>query len=333
MNQSSLNTAAPALTDQLRSAIEEALSDLALPSEPDVLYAPVRHVLEGGGKRFRPVLLLLVANTYGVSTERAMPAALAVEIFHNFTLVHDDIMDHADTRRGRPTVHTRWDEPTAILSGDYMLALSYRLLVDTDSDQLRELLRVFGEMVEHLCEGQALDKAFETAPDVSLSEYIAMIDLKTGALIRAALELGGILGGAGRADREQLRQIGVHLGRAFQIQDDLLDLVADDDRWGKTVGSDLVEAKRTFLLVRTLERTDGADRAWFDDLVRRGGVPAGKVPEARMRMERAGVIQEAREAVSHHTEAALSLIRSLKHGEPGLESLAALVDGMQWRPH
>lgn len=333
MTAASSGTAA---TDHLRALsehVEAALQSLQLPHEPRTLYEPARYALDGGGKRIRPVLLLLAAEAYGTSLEDALPSALAVEVFHNFTLLHDDIMDRAPTRRGRPTVHVRWDPATAILAGDYLMALSYRLLARSPRAVLPDVLSVFDEMVQALCEGQALDKEFETRRDVTVADYLRMIDAKTGALIKVSLELGAITGGAPVHERETLRDIGLHLGRAFQIQDDLLDLVADDARWGKQLGSDLIEGKKTFLLIRSLQLGRSDDRAFFDRVVREAGMPADSVPEARERMQASGVLDEARAEVDRHSLEALSLLASLQAAPGPLDALAAIVDELRGRLH
>ncbi len=312
--------------------VNKALPDLVDQKEPVELYEPTRYVLEGEGKRFRPVLLLLAAECYGADSEKALPAALAVEVFHNFTLVHDDIMDHASERRRRPTVHVKWDESTAILCGDLLMALSYDLLARLKTDRLAEILHVYYEMVAQLCEGQALDKSFETRDSVTLNEYLDMIDRKTGALLRASLEMGGLIGNAPDAARDTLRTLGVHLGRAFQIQDDLLDLTAEDERWGKVVGGDLVEGKKTFLLLSALERASGPDREWFQMIIANRGLSASLVGEARERMVRLGVLEQAREAVVYHTEEAIRCIDDLP-SVPARETLRWLVRRMQERLH
>ena len=318
---------------RLREAVERAVDAIDLPAEPSSLYDPVRYVLDGGGKRFRPVLLLLAAQAYGLQSDEAMPAALAVEVFHNFTLVHDDIMDHSATRRGRDTVHLKWDPSTAILSGDYMMAMSYRLLAEASGGRFDRVFPVFDEMVRDLCEGQAMDKEYERRAHISLASYEGMIDAKTGALLRASLELGAQLAGAGNVQTRKLRQVGIHLGRAFQIQDDLLDLVATDERWGKRVGGDLVEAKKTFLLVRALEHARGEDREWFAQIVSEGGLAEHRIDEARARLERIGVLDEARQAVERHTKAALSLLSSLEAQEGPRAALERLVGAMKARLH
>ena len=318
--------------DRLRALVEEGLAGLVPAPTPERLYEPVRYVLSGRGKRLRPLLLLLSAEAHGVPAPAALPAALGVEVFHNFTLVHDDIMDHSDERRGRPTVHVRWSEDTAILAGDYLLALSYDLLARTESPSLARLLRRYGAMVTALCEGQTLDKAFETQPAVTVADYLAMIDRKTAALLCWALEAGALLGGAPAGRVEALGQAGRHLGRAFQIQDDLLDLVADDGRWGKPVGGDLMEGKKTYLLLTALERAGADDDAFFRRIAEGTGLPPSDVADARERMRRLGVLDAARQAVDEHTEAGLSALDTLPES-PARTTLHWLFRRMQARLH
>lgn len=316
----------------LRALVDDALSTLVQEQEPAGLYEPVRYVLRGGGKRLRPTLTLLSAEIFGIDRDRALPAALAIEVFHNFTLVHDDIMDHADERRGRPTVHVRWDESTAILCGDYLLGLSYELLSTSPTGDVARIISRFQQMVARLCEGQMLDKEFESRPEVSVAEYLQMVDSKTGALLCASLEIGGMLGGASASDIETLAEIGSNVGRAFQMKDDLLDLTAEDDRWGKTIGGDLIEGKKTFLLLRAIERTSGEDRSWLLDIVRNGGLAAAKVDEARERMRRSGVLEEARREVLRYNEAALDSTERLPD-VPAVDTLRRLLARMQERLH
>ncbi len=317
----------------LRDQIHAALDQLVLEPEPALLYEPVRYVLGAGGKRIRPVVLLLTAEALGAEREQALPAALAVEVFHNFTLVHDDIMDHAPTRRGRATVHAKWDEATAILCGDYLVALSYELLARSDAPVgLRPLLDCYFRMVRLLCEGQAMDKDFETRDEVTVDAYFQMIYRKTGALIEAAFDLGGMVAGADDDTRSRLQRMGRHIGRAFQIQDDLLDLVADDSRWGKSVGGDLQEGKKTYLLLRALEVTDGDDRAWLQRIVHDKGLPAAEIGKARDLMDRYGVLEEARRAVVEHSAAALADIGMLPECH-ARAALHALVERLQHRLH
>ena len=321
-----------ARVDTLRDHINEALPNLVVDRSPAALYDPVRYVLAGGGKRLRPVLLLLVAESFGTSPEDALPAALSVEVFHNFTLVHDDIMDAAPERRGRPTVHERWDTGTAILAGDLLMGLSYELLDRLDGPTAQRACTVFHPMVEKLCSGQALDASFEARNDVSVDEYLSMIDGKTAALLATVFELGGIVGGASQDDCHALHEAGQAVGRAFQIQDDLLDLIADSDAWGKAVGGDLVVGKKTFLTLRALERAEGQEHDWFRRLVTEGGLPRSDVPEARERMADLGVFQEARDAVQTYTEAARDHLAVLPDTAAST-TVYWLLDRMQARTH
>jgi len=316
----------------LRARIDEALPALPPDAEPAVLYEPARYVLEGGGKRVRPTLLLLVAEAYGRSADAALPAALAVEVFHNFTLVHDDIMDASDERRGRPTVHVKWDVGTAILVGDLLMGRSYELLGEVPDTPHDALYEVFHPMVAQLCSGQALDASFEDEPAVSVDAYLDMIDGKTAALLSAALELGAVVGNAPAAHRERLRLAGRLVGRAFQVRDDLLDVTADGDDWGKAVGGDLVNGKKTYVTLRALERADGAEYDWFARLSRDGGIPPSDVDEARRRMDRLGVFEDARSTVEQYTDRARAHLEVLPDGR-AQRALRWLLSELEGREH
>jgi len=317
---------------RLRRLVEQALPGLIEATrEPAELYEPVRYVLSGTGKRMRPVLLMLAAELYGRPAESVLPAALAVEVFHAFTLVHDDIMDHAAERRGRPTVHVKWDEATALLCGDYLMGLSYALLGQVENAPLARMLAMFHRMVERLCEGQALDKAFETRAHVSVAEYLQMVDGKTSALLELCLQLGGLLGGADESDLQALEQLGRNLGRAFQIQDDLLDLTATSPQWGKPIGADLMEGKKTFPVLAALERADDGERAWFESRLRRRFRPE-EVPEARQRLERLGGLEAARQAVDRYLQEARAALAQLPD-RPPVQALAWFLDQLAQRCH
>ena len=320
------------LPARLLADVEHGLAGLALPASPASLYDPVRYALGSGGKRIRPVALLLAAEAFGgpAARRRALPAALAVEVFHNFTLVHDDIMDRAETRRGRPCVHRRWGEAEAILAGDLMHGLSVRLLGEAETAHGAQARALFDRMVVRLCEGQALDLAFEAQAHVSVDDYLDMIDRKTGALLDLALELGALVGGADGEALAAMRRAGHALGRAFQIQDDLLDLTADHADWGKAIGGDLVAGKRTFLLLRALERTAGDAEAhgWWTRAL--AGLPAADVPEARDRMERLGVLDDAVRAVETCVRDGLDALGALPGGAVA-EALRGLALGLVGR--
>ena len=229
-------------------------------SHPAELYDPVYYILSLGGKRLRPMLTVLGAAMFTDELEPVFKPALAVEVFHNFTLLHDDIMDKAALRRGQPTVHEKWNANIAILSGDVMFVKSYELLSATDSKLLPEALQKFNECAAKVCEGQQLDMNYEQAEAIDEKQYLQMIEKKTAALLGFSLELGGLLGGATGKDLEQLNQLGINLGMAFQLKDDLLDVYGDPEKFGKQVGGDITANKKTFLLVKALELAKGEDK-------------------------------------------------------------------------
>ena len=245
-------------------SIEDALSTLNLPENPHTLYDPQRFMLRNGGKRIRPVLTLMACGMCGRERKEAMPAALAVELLHNFTLMHDDIMDQAENRRGEPAIHKKWSESVAILAGDSMHTRSLMLLNELDdSVDYRKVMTLFLEGINKVCEGQALDMEFERRNDVSISEYMNMIGGKTSALLEAALQMGGVVGHCSEEQQMALKQVGESIGRAFQIQDDWLDVVADPDKFGKRVAGDIYECKKTYLMILALERSNKEQEKWL----------------------------------------------------------------------
>ncbi|MFK7785819.1 MAG: polyprenyl synthetase family protein [Crocinitomicaceae bacterium] len=227
--------------------IDGELSKIGFPSSPEKLYDPLRYFLQIGGKRIRPMLTLLSAELFGSSIEKTMPQALCIEVFHNFTLIHDDIMDEAPLRRNQQTVHEKWNRDVAILSGDVLMIKAYQLLGNIDSKLLPPAFDLFNKTAIEVCEGQQMDMDFEERSDVSIDEYIEMIRLKTSVLLGCALEIGAIVAEASQEDREAIYNFGQHIGIAFQIQDDILDLYADPDKFGKQVGGDVIANKKTML--------------------------------------------------------------------------------------
>ncbi len=228
------------------NTIETELRALEIPQNPSGLYDPIRYFLQIGGKRVRPILTLLAAQLFG-DPKKAMNQAIAIELFHNFTLIHDDIMDNAPLRRGMDTVHEKWNLNTAILSGDVLLIEAYKKIIEGSGPELEAILKLFNTTAIEVCEGQQMDMDFETRIDVSAAEYIEMIRLKTSVLLGCALEIGALVGGASKADADHLYQFGVHVGVAFQIKDDILDLYADPEKFGKQVGGDVIANKKTIL--------------------------------------------------------------------------------------
>lgn len=238
----------------LLNEIETALKSLDYPQRPEGLYEPIEYILSAGGKRIRPTLALLAYSLYRNDFQRAMPAALALEIYHNHTLLHDDLMDNADVRHGMPTVHRRWNANTAVLSGDTMLIMAFRKAMQTDCPRKEELLQVFAQTMQEVCEGQQYDVNFESRNDVSVDEYLEMIRLKTSVLLACALKMGALAADAPAADAQQLYRFGELIGLAFQLQDDYLDCYGDPAVFGKSIGGDILCGKKTFLLTTALQR-------------------------------------------------------------------------------
>ena len=238
--------------------IDQSVSSISYPEKPKGLYAPIDYILNLKGKKIRPVLTLLACNLYKDSINDAIPSALAWEVFHNFTLMHDDLMDHADIRRSQPTVHKVWDANTAILSGDAMLILAYQYMTNSPSGKVKELLDLFSTTAMEICEGQQYDMDFEQRLDVSEAEYLEMIRLKTAVMIGACLKSGGIIGGANQEDVQHLYDFGINFGLAFQIRDDLLDVYGTSEIFGKNIGGDILCNKKTYLLIRAFEMATGS---------------------------------------------------------------------------
>jgi len=248
---------------ELHDIIENELSLLNYPNYPANLYKPIKYVLNIGGKRMRPILMLLSHQLFSSNINKSIKSALAIEVFHNFTLLHDDIMDKAPLRRGVETVHERWDVNTAILSGDTMLVQSYELLSEVEDSNLREVLEVFNKAAREVCEGQQWDMDFENREDVTISDYLKMIEYKTSVLLAAALKIGAINGGASKEEAENMYQFGVNMGVAFQLKDDLLDAFGNPENFGKQVGGDILSKKKTYLYLKALENSNDLQKQFL----------------------------------------------------------------------
>ncbi len=277
-----------------KSIIDAKIHSCIRKHEPASLYEPMKYVLSASGKRMRPLLIVLSCEAVGGTMNEAVNAAVAIEVLHNFTLVHDDIMDNAESRRGRATVHKRWDSNTAILVGDELVALAYRELLRTKSKAIAQVADVFTEGVVEVCEGQAYDKEFELQKEVTIDDYLLMIAKKTGKLFSVSSEIGALIGGGTEREVRALRSFGTSIGRAFQIQDDLLDVIADEKEFGKTIGGDIVEGKKTFLLIRALERAEGKDKTFLQSIIRKKGTAKQNVPHVKTIYERYGVLELAK---------------------------------------
>jgi geranylgeranyl diphosphate synthase type II len=273
--------------EDAQQIINNELEDYAINRFPEELYNPVRYILRIGGKRLRPALVLMSCSIFSDAVNMAIKPALAIEFFHNFTLLHDDIMDNSNIRRGQPTVHKRWDPNTAILSGDVMSILSYKILSESDDRYLKDLLQLFNLTALQVCEGQQYDMNFESRMDVTVAEYLKMIELKTAVLIAASLKAGAISGGAEMLDADLLYEFGKNLGMAFQLRDDQLDVYGDPEKFGKKIGNDIVTNKKTFLLIKALELSDPGARSRLTDLLENDKLP----PEMKVR-EVSNIYQE-----------------------------------------
>ena len=238
---------------QLSAVIEAELEKLDFPEKPEKLYRPIEYVMGLGGKRMRPILLLMAHQLFEDNIEKAISPALGVEIFHNFTLLHDDIMDQAPLRRGEQTVHEKWNKNVAILSGDTMLVQAYNFMADVDQSIIKELLAVFNKTATQVCEGQQMDMDFESQKEVPLPIYLKMIEYKTAVLLAASLQIGGITANASKDEQNHLYQFGINMGIAFQLKDDLLDAFGDEAEFGKQIGGDIRANKKTFLFLKALQ--------------------------------------------------------------------------------
>ncbi len=253
--------------DEILNKVNLFISNLPYHRRPESLYEPIKYVLSMGGKRIRPTLMLLAYNMFRDDPERILMQAVALETYHNYTLLHDDLMDHADLRRGHETVHKRWNDNQAILSGDSMLVLAYERMAQCPADKLGEVLSLFTQTALEIGEGQQYDIDFETRNDVSEDEYIEMIRLKTSVLLACALKIGAVLAGASKTDADNLYKFGEQIGLAFQLQDDYLDVYGDPKIFGKAVGGDIVSNKKTYMLINAFNRADSSQRAELQRLI------------------------------------------------------------------
>lgn len=302
--------------DNLAITFQNYLESHHFEGTPKELYEPVNYILSLGGKRLRPLLALMGCDAFGQDYKQALPIAMAVEVFHNFTLLHDDIMDAAPLRRGKPTVHTKFGTNVGILSGDVMMIYAYQFLHQLEKTELLSpIYAIFNKMAIEVCEGQQMDMNFETRQDVSLSEYVRMIEFKTSVLLAAALQMGALVGGATADDAEHLAEFGRHTGIAFQIQDDILDTFGDATKFGKKVGGDIVQNKKTFLVLKTLETAPpqvSADlRHWFSQITENQADEAKKIEAVRTIFEMSDARKQAEQAMREHLNTAFSHLEAV----------------------
>ncbi len=316
----------------LQDSIEEAFREYIETwnhTAPHNLYRPVSYALAAGGKRLRPLLVLLGYQLFRDDVEKALPAAAAIEIFHNFTLLHDDIMDKADLRRGEPTVHQKFGENSAILSGDVMAFLSYRFLLKTLSEHTPKVVQLFSDTAVEVCEGQQYDMDFETRTDVSAPEYMEMIRLKTAVLLGCSLQTGALLAGAPEVSATRLYEAGISLGLAFQLRDDLLDTFGEEATFGKKIGGDITSNKKTFLLIRALEKANPAQRASLLDWMNRENFDREeKITAVRSLYEALEIKEETEAQIDRLHTTALSLLATLAVDPARRIPLETLCEGL-----
>jgi len=291
--------------------------------EPKNLYQPIEYILNLGGKRLRPILTLMTADCFEGNVNNALDAALAVEVFHNFSLIHDDIMDAAPLRRGHQTVHEKWDLNTGILSGDAMLIMAYQLFENYPPDVFQKLAILFSKTALEVCEGQQYDIDFETRDTVSISEYLKMIEYKTAVLVGAAMKMGAIIANASVEDQDRSYEFGKNLGIAFQLQDDYLDVFGDPDTFGKQVGGDIIENKKTFLYLKALEFSSESDQQKLKDLFSTEDTDSkNKVEVVKQIFNASGSSEATKKAITYYTKTAFEVLKTMNISEKKKQTLS-----------
>ncbi|MVN91917.1 polyprenyl synthetase family protein [Mucilaginibacter aquatilis] len=316
----------------LQLLIEDAVGKLSYPVTPAELYEPITYILSIGGKRMRPALLLMACDMFGGDVKKAISPALAIEVFHNFTLVHDDIMDNAPLRRGKATVHEKWNPNTGILSGDVMLVEAYKLMMQVDDGILLNVLEIFSNTAIGVCEGQQFDMNFEQQSHVQIDDYINMIRLKTAVLLGGALNIGALIGGASAKDAGLLYTFGEQLGIAFQLQDDILDVYGDPEKFGKQVGGDIISNKKTFLLIKALELAGEQEKQVLNQWLNAANFDAVEKVSAVTDIYNAlGIRQQAEEAVYTYAAKGFEALDKLSVAEDKKQYLRSFADGLMVR--
>jgi len=319
------------LTD-LQAIISNEVKQLNFPAYPAELYEPIKYILSLGGKRMRPALLLMACDLFGGDVKKAISPALAIEVFHNFTLMHDDIMDNAPLRRGKTTVHERWNDNVGILSGDVMLIEGYKLMMRVDESLLRPILNIFNETAVGVCEGQQLDMEFETRNDVGIDEYITMIRLKTAVVLGGALKIGALIGGASTVDAALIHTFGEQLGIAFQLQDDILDVYGDPEKFGKQVGGDIISNKKTYLLLKAFELAKTSQKSELTKwLTKSDADPKQKVSGITELYNQLQIRQYAEEAMQTYADKAFAALDAINLPDAHKQYLRDFADGLMVR--
>lgn len=317
---------------ELLDMVRAHIAELQFTRTPKGLYDPVTYVLSLGGKRIRPVLMLMAYNLFREDVKSILQPATGIEVYHNYTLLHDDLMDRADKRRGKPTVHKVWNDNVAILSGDAMLVLAYQFMAQCPSDKLKEVLDLFNLTALEICEGQQMDMEFEQRNDVSEAEYIEMIRLKTSVLLAASLKIGAVLGGASKGDADYLYDFGVNLGLAFQLKDDLLDVYGDSARFGKNIGGDILCNKKTYLVIKAFEHADKEQASQLDDWFNRKTFdPQQKIEAVTRLYNQIGVRELCEAKIVEYSRRASESLRLLDVPAENKRELEKLMEELMYR--
>lgn len=307
---------------QYRDSFLEHLDKIIILKEPHSLYEPIHYILHLGGKRLRPIFTLMSCELFGTPHHKALNAALAVELFHNFSLIHDDIMDNAPLRRGKKTVHEKWDINTGILSGDATLILAYQLFENYPPEVFQKLAKLFSTTAIEVCEGQQYDIDFENRDDVTLDEYLHMITYKTAVLLGAAMKMGAIIAEASDSCQEKIYEFGKNLGIAFQLQDDYLDAFGNPDTFGKQVGGDIIENKKTFLYLKALQNLNERDAKMLEHLFSiHPKNPEDKIETVKKIYETSGAKKNSMTEIQKYTEMAVQSLEKVEISEKGKEQL------------
>lgn len=301
------------LYERERKKIDEKLIKIFKDRKPQSLYEPAAYILKEGGKRLRPLLVLFSSKAVGGKFSQVYNASLAVELLHNFTLVHDDIMDNADKRRGRLTLHKKYDLNVAILAGDGLLSIAYEYLLKDCNGNTKDVLAAFTKGLVEVCEGQSLDKNYEVKKNVSIDEYLLMIRKKTAAMIEMCCLIGAVLGGGSKNEIKAFSHFGKNIGIAFQIQDDLLDIIAEEKKFGKQVGGDLIEGKKTYLFIKALEKADGINRKKLLKVIENKGINKEQVSEYKNIYEELGILNDAKEEIINYTKQAVNSLKAVRN--------------------
>lgn len=318
--------------EALLQICNEAVEKENFQRNPQELYDPINYILSLGGKRIRPVMMLMTVDMYGGDITKALPAALGLEIFHNFSLVHDDIMDRAPLRRGKPTVHEKWNANTAILSGDTMLVKAYEQFLRLPEPVIKPALEIFGDTATGVCEGQQMDMNFEVQEDVTIPAYLEMIRLKTAVLIGAAFRLGGLIAGAPQKEQESLYNFGIQTGLLFQLRDDLLDTYGDTNIFGKKQYGDIVTHKKTYLYLKTMEMTNGKEKELFAALYANPSInPAVKIKSVLEYFDKAGVRKLTEDKIAEYYSLASRAFAALNVPEDRKKILKSYTENLMGR--